>query len=135
MYKIILICLITFIAILGISLQDVLSLSLPQSIIHITNGTLTPFMKFFSDSKEYQHCLENTSSCSPIINVIYESPTTLILKSHSMNTLWKAVDKVKKSGYDIAGVTYLPNSNTTNSETSFDLLVVMSQNSVHSHQK
>ena len=40
-----------------------------------------------------------------------------------MNPLWKAVDKVKKSGYGIDAVTYLPNANTSNPNAPFDILV------------
>ncbi len=137
MYRIILIFFITFITILGIQLKDAQSLSPISTVTHFTNNTATslPYTKFFLHSKDYQHCLENTSSCSPIINVVYESSTTLILQSHLMNPLWKAVDKVKKSGFEISGVTYVPESNSNDLNTSFDLLVVLSQNTLPSHHK
>ncbi|HXT85003.1 MAG TPA: hypothetical protein VN704_11865 [Verrucomicrobiae bacterium] len=138
MYRIILIFfIITFIAIFGIQLKDAHSLSLSSTVTHFANNTATslPYTNFFLHSKDYQHCLENTHSCSPIINIIYESPTTVILQSHLMNPLWKAVDKVKKSGFDISGVTYIPESNSNDVDNSFDLLVVLSQNSLQSHHK
>ncbi len=137
MHRIILILLIMFITILAIQLKDVHSLPIKSSATHFINNTSTstPFTKFFLHSKDYQHCLENTNSCSPIINVVYESPTTLILKSNLMNPLWKAVDKVKKSGFEISGVTYIPESNSNDLNSSFDLLVVLSQNTMSSHHK
>jgi hypothetical protein len=135
MYKIIIISFIAISAILGMTIHTFHSFSIPQTAIKTINSTATPFTKFFAESKGYQHCLENTSSCAPTVNVLYESPTTLILKSHSMNPLWKAVDKVKKSGYDIDAVTYLPNANTSNPNAPFDILVIMSQNTNTSQQK
>ena len=137
MYRIILILFIILIIILAIQLKDAQSSSTISSTTHFINNTSAsaPFTKFFLHSKDYQHCVENTNSCSPIINVVYESPTTLILKSHLMNPLWKAVDKVKKSGFDISGVTYIPEPNSNDSNLSFDLLVVLSQNATPSHHK
>ncbi|MER5175810.1 MAG: hypothetical protein ABJB76_08270 [Candidatus Nitrosocosmicus sp.] len=125
MYKIIIISFIAISAILGITIPNSQSLSAQQTAAHILNSITTPFTKFFSDNKDYQHCLENTNSCAPTVNVLYESPSTLVLKSHSMNPLWKAVDKVKKSGYVVNAVTYIPTINGTESYNSFDLLVVM----------
>ena len=135
MYKIIIISLIAISAILGMTIYTLHSFSLQQTAVHIINSSATPFTKFFAESKGYQHCLENTSSCSPTVNVLYESPNTLVLKSHSMNPLWKAVDKVKKSGYSIDAVTYLPNANTSNPNAPFDILVIMSPNTITSHPK
>jgi hypothetical protein len=135
MYKIIIISFIAIGAILGITIHTFYSFSLQQTAVHILNSTATPFTKFFAESKGYQHCLENTSSCAPAVNVLYESPSTLILKSHSMNPLWKAVDKVKKSGYVVDAVTYLPNANSINPDTPFDILVVMSSYTSPLHPK
>ena len=116
-------------------MQNFQSLSAQQTAEHLLNNITTPFTKFFSEDKDFQHCLENTNSCAPTVNVLYESASTVVLKSHSMNPLWKAVDKVKKSGYDINAVTYIPTTNETKSYNSFDLIVVMSPNTLFSHPK
>ncbi len=137
MYKILLMSLIVVIGSLEITIQNFHSLSAQKTTVPpiLNNTTSSPFTKFFSESKDYQHCIEHTNSCHSTVDVIYESPTTLLLKSHSMNPLWKAVDTVKKLGYSIDAVTYLPNANTSNPNTPFDILVVMSQNPIISHPK
>ena len=104
-----------------------------QSTTRATNTTtstitVTNFTKLLSQNKEFQTCITPTSGvrgvCFPSVDVLYQSPTTLVLKSRYVDTIWKVVDLAKKEGYKIDGistyVTTFQNTGTVNA------LVVMS---------
>ena len=100
-----------------------------------TNTTTTPttavinFTKLLSQNKEFQTCIPQTSGirgeCFPSVDVLYQSPTTLVLKSHYVDTIWKVVDLAKKDGYKIDGIsTYITSSADTGT---VNALVAMSR--------
>lgn len=131
MYKIIIISLIAISGSLGITIQNFQPSSAQNATAHILNNDMTtPFTKFFLESQDYQRCIEHTNSCHPTVNVLYESPSTVVLKSPSMNPLWNAIDKVKESGYNVDAVTYIPTNNSTDPNNPPTLLVVMSSNTL-----
>lgn len=88
-----------------------------------TTTTVTNFTQLLSQGKEFTNC--ETGACIPYIDVLYQSPTTLVLKSGYIDLIWKAVDLAKKEGYKVDGIsTYLitsseatnllPQTNTVN---------------------
>ena len=100
-----------------------------------TNTTTTPttavtnFTKLLSQNKEFQTCIPQTSGirgkCFPSVDVLYQSPTTLVLKSRYVDTIWKVVDLAKKEGYKIDGIsTYITTSGDTGT---VNALVAMSR--------
>jgi hypothetical protein len=91
--------------------------------------TVTNFTKLLSQNKQFQTCVPQTSgiggACFPSVDVLYQSPTTLVLKSRYVDTIWKVVDLAKKEGYKIDGIsTYLTTSGNTGT---VNALVVMSR--------
>jgi hypothetical protein len=94
-----------------------------------TTTTVTNFTKLLSQNKEFQTCVPQTSgiggACFPSVDVLYQSPTTLVLKSRYVDTIWKVVDLAKKEGYKIDGIsTYITTSGDTGT---VNALVVMSR--------
>ena len=67
--------------------------------------------------------------CVPTVNVLYEDPTTVVLTSSYIDTIWKAVSEVKKDGFKIDGMTsYTVTSGIGSSASNnVNLLVVLSR--------
>jgi hypothetical protein len=91
--------------------------------------SVTNFTKLLSQNKEFQTCVPQPSgiqnACFPSVDVLYQSPTTLVLKSRYVDTIWKVVDLAKKEGYKIDGIsTYITTSGDTGT---VNALVVMSR--------
>lgn len=91
--------------------------------------SVTNFTKLLSQNKQFQTCVPQTSgiggACFPSVDVLYQSPTTLVLKSRYVDTIWKVVDLAKKEGYKIDGIsTYITTSGNTGT---VNALVVMSR--------
>ena len=91
--------------------------------------SVTNFTKLLSQNKEFQTCTPQTSGirgeCFPSVDVLYQSPTTLVLKSRYVDTIWKVVDLAKKEGYKIDGIsTYITTFQNTGT---VNALVVMSR--------
>ncbi len=64
-----------------------------------------------------------TGECFPRVDVLYQSPTTLVLKSRYVDR--KVVDLAKKEGYEIDGIsTYITTSGDTGT---VNALVAMSR--------
>jgi hypothetical protein len=105
-----------------------------QTTTSATNTTtpttaVTNFTKLLSQNKEFQTCISPTSGirgeCFPSVDVLYQSPTTLVLKSRYVDTIWKVVDLAKKEGYKIDGIsTYITTFQNTGT---VNALVVMSR--------
>jgi hypothetical protein len=94
-----------------------------------TPTAVTNFTKLLSQNKEFQTCIPAISGirgeCFPSVDVLYQSPTTLVLKSRYVDTIWKVVDLAKKEGYKIAGLsTYVTTSGDTGT---VNALVAMSR--------
>jgi hypothetical protein len=91
-----------------------------------TTTAVTNFTKLFLQNKEFQTCLPRAQGqCFPTVDVLYQSPTTLVLKSRYVDTIWKAVDLAKKEGYKIDGIsTYVTTSGDTGT---VNALVAMSR--------
>lgn len=94
-----------------------------------TTKTVTNFTKLLSQNMEFQTCVPQTTgirgACFPSVDVLYQSPTTLVLKSRYVDTIWKVVDLAKKEGYKIDGIsTYITTSGDTGT---VNALVVMSR--------
>jgi len=100
-----------------------------------TTDTTTPttavtnFTKLLSQNKEFQICVPQTSgirgACFPSVDVLYQSPITLVLKSYYVDTIWNVADLAKKEGYKIDGIsTYTTTSGDTGT---VNALVVLSR--------
>ena len=85
-----------------------------QHDVYAQNQTQAPtnFTKLLSTEEEYQLCVEDTASdlpCVPVINVLYEDPTLLVLQSDYIDIIWKGVAIAQKEGYKIDSMTsYAP---------------------------
>jgi len=91
-----------------------------------TTAPVTNFTKLLTQNKEFQTCPPIArGQCISNVDVLYQSPTTLVLKSRYVDTIWKVVDLAKKEGYKIDGIsTYI----TTFQDTgTVNALVVMSR--------
>lgn len=94
------------------------------------NNVATNYTKLFSENKEFQKCLDfKPDKCFPMIEILYQSPDTVALKSEYIDSIWKAVDTIKKDGYNIDDVTsYSITSGLGSSPSNYvNLLVVMSK--------
>jgi len=91
-----------------------------------TTAAVTNFTKLLLQNKEFQTCISGIQAkCFPNVDVLYQSPTTLVLKSHYVDTIWKVVDLAKKEGYKIDGIsTYIT---TFQDIGTVNALVVMSR--------
>lgn len=98
-----------------------------KNLMDMADGPDTKWAKYFFDNKDYQKCSEfNPDLCTPTINILYESPTTLALSSENIDTIWKAVDEIKKDGYKIDDITSY-DITAFESTTYVNILVVMSK--------
>ena len=94
------------------------------------NNVATNYTKLFSENKEFQKCLDSMpDKCFPMIEILYQSPDTVALKSEYIDSIWKAVDTIKKDGYNIDDVTsYSITSGLGSAPSNYvNLLVVMSK--------
>ncbi|MGH9977788.1 MAG: hypothetical protein ACRD8Z_18425 [Nitrososphaeraceae archaeon] len=93
----------------------------------------TNFTKLFSTDQEFQLCIEDISipglPCVPVIEVLYEDPTLLVLQSNYIDTIWKGVALAKKEGYQIDSMTSYAASSSylSDSPQRINLLVAMSK--------
>ena len=95
----------------------------------IAPTTFTNYTKIFGENKEYQICYSELEpeECFPTIDVLYQSPETITLKSDTIDVIWKAVDLIKKDGYIIDDITSYPVSSLIDSRQNINILVVMSK--------
>jgi hypothetical protein len=89
----------------------------------------TNFTKLFSENKEFQTCLDfMPDQCIPTVDVLHQSPHTVVLKSQYIDSIWKAVDTVKKDGYQVDDMTSYSITGLGSSPNNYvNLLVVMSK--------
>jgi hypothetical protein len=95
---------------------------------NMTAVTGTNFTKLFSENKDFQSCFGGT--CVPAVDVAYQGPIMLVLKSGYLDIVWKAVELAKKEGYKIDGIsTFNTTSERIGGGTSgaINVLVVMSK--------
>lgn len=104
-----------------------------QHDAYAQNQTQAPtnFTKLFSTEEEFQLCGEDTASdlqCVPVINVLYEDPTFLVLQSDYIDIIWKGVANAQKEGYKIDSMTsYAASGVLTDSPQRINMLVAMSK--------
>ena len=104
-----------------------------QHDVYAQNQTQAPtnFTKLFSTEEEFQLCVEDTASdlpCVPVINVLYEDPTLLVLQSDYIDIIWKGVAIAQKEGYKIDSMTsYAASGVLTDSPQRINLLVAMTK--------
>lgn len=126
--RIILSSLILCFAILG-------SITLSQQIVFAqqndtstTTAPATNYTKLFSENKEFQTCLDfMPDQCIPTVDILHQSPNTVVLKSQYIDAVWKAVDTIKKDGYEIDDITSYSITSMASSDNYVNLLVVMSK--------
>ena len=88
--------------------------------INTTTTPATNFTKLFSENREFQ------IYGIPAVNVVYQGPIMLVLKSSYIDVIWKAVELAKKEGYKIDGIsTYMTTSQV--SRGTVNVLVAMSK--------
>jgi hypothetical protein len=92
----------------------------------------TNFTQLFSTNKEFQICPEdiylvNLTECTPLIDVLYQDSTLLVLTSDYIDVIWEAVARAQKEGYQIDALTTYTGGGTTTTSGSLNLLVAMSK--------
>jgi hypothetical protein len=92
----------------------------------------TNFTQLFSTNKEFQICPEdiylvNLTECTPLIDVLYQDSTLLVLTSDYIDVIWEAVARAQKEGYQIDALTTYAGGSTTTTSGSLNLLVAMSK--------
>jgi hypothetical protein len=92
----------------------------------------TNFTQLFSTNKEFQICPEdismvNLTECTPLIDVLYQDSTLLVLTSDYIDIIWEAVARAQKEGYQIDALTTYTGGSTTTTSGSLNLLVAMSK--------
>ena len=93
-----------------------------------TTASATNYTKLFSENKEFQTCLDfMPDQCIPNVDILHESPNIVVLKSQYIDAIWKAVDAVKKDGYEIDDITSYSTTSMASSDNYVNLLVVMSK--------
>jgi hypothetical protein len=116
-------------SVLIISVSLVLSNTVLTS--HEVNAQPTPvtagtnFTKLFSQNKEFQTCI--TGTCIPILDVVYQGPIMLVLKSTYIDVIWKAVEVAKKEGYKVDGISTFITSGLSCTGADVNVLVAMSK--------
>jgi len=99
-----------------------------QNINTTATNPSTNFTKLFSSDPQFQNCDLGPNSCFPIVDVLYQDPSTIALKSSYIDAIWKAVSAVKKDGYKIDDVTsYAVNELGSSSGKTINILIVMSK--------
>ena len=94
------------------------------------SNSATNYTKLFSENKDFQECLDfMPDQCFPTVEILYQSPNTVALKSEYIDAVWKAVDTIKKDGYKIDDITSYSITSGLGSSSSniVNLLVVMSK--------
>jgi hypothetical protein len=120
------ICL-SILGVLAVLQQDILA---QQNDTQSSTNTSTNYTKLFAEDKEFQTCLDfMPDQCIPTVEILYQSPDTVALKSEYIDAVWKAVDTIKKDGYKIDDITsYSITSGIGSSSSNYvNLLVVMSK--------
>jgi len=127
----------TLALVLVIALSSVTILLLVEELnqhdVYAQNQTQAPtnFTKLLSTEEEYQLCVEDSASdlpCVPVINVLYEDPTLLVLQSDYIDIIWKGVAIAQKEGYKIDSMTSYAASGVLNdSPQRINLLVAMTK--------
>ena len=127
----------TLALVLVIALSSVTILLLVEELnqhdVYAQNQTQAPtnFTKLLSTEEEYQLCVEDSASdlpCVPVINVLYEDPTLLVLQSDYIDIIWKGVAIAQKEGYKIDSMTsYAASGVLTDSPQRINLLVAMTK--------
>lgn len=108
---------------IALSQQNVFAQQNQTSIAPATNYT-----KLFSENKDFQTCLDfMPDQCIPTVDILYESPNTVVLKSQYIDVIWKAVDTIKKDVYQIDDITSYSITSMASSDNYVNLLVVMSK--------
>ncbi|MDN5847908.1 MAG: hypothetical protein L0H53_16735 [Candidatus Nitrosocosmicus sp.] len=111
------------------------SITLSQQIVFAqqndtstTTAPATNYTKLFSENKEFQTCLDfMPDQCIPTVDILHQSPNTVVLKSQYIDAVWKAVDTIKKDGYEIDDITSYSITSMASSDNYVNLLVVMSK--------
>jgi hypothetical protein len=67
------------------------------------------------------------TDCTPLIDVLYQDPTLLVLTSDYIDVIWKAVARAQKEGYQIDAIMTYTGASTTTTSGSLNLLVAMSK--------
>ena len=111
---------------------SIISLSLvgkPDQERAYAQTQVTNFTQLFSTSKDFQQCVESRPDlCAPTVDVLYEDPTLLVLKSGYIDAIWKGVALAQKEGYQIDAMTsYAVSGPLSSSGQSINLLVAMSK--------
>lgn len=117
-------------AILGsVALSQQIVLAQQNATLSTTSSTIN-YTKMFSENKGFQKCYDfMPDECIPTVDILYQSPKTIALKSDYIDAVWKAVDEIKKDGYKIDDITSYSVTSGFGSSTSnyVNLLVVMSK--------
>jgi hypothetical protein len=128
MNKFITLSLIAMSICIGLCVLDMKPSNAQQNITNTATNPITNFTQLFSSDKQYQNCDLGPNSCFPLVDVLYQDPSTIALKSSYIDTIWKAVSTIKKDGYKIDGITsYAVNEVGSDSGKTINLLVVMSK--------
>jgi hypothetical protein len=92
---------------------------------------VTNFTQLFSTDKEFLKCVEGLRpeiGCAQTVNVLYEDPTLLVLRSSYIDAIWKGVALAQKEGYQIDSMTsYAVSGLSPGSSQTVNLLVAMSK--------
>ena len=119
-----------FAAVVFVTVTTVLLLLMGQSSQEQAYGQnqtqVTNFTQLFSTDKEFQLCYGGVP-CIPVVDVLYQDPTLLVLKSSYIDTIWKGVAAAQKEGYKIDAVTSYAVSAGLSGDTNVNLLVAMSK--------
>lgn len=99
-----------------------LAMTQSTTLTNTTTPSATNFTQLFSQNKEFQICVP---ICFPAVDVVYQGPIMLVLKSGYLDIIWKGVELAKKEGYGIDGIsTY---TTTDQSGGTVNILVAMSK--------
>jgi hypothetical protein len=92
--------------------------------INTTTTPVTNFTNLLSENREFQICVGGI--CAHAVDVVYQGPIMLVLKSGYIDVIWKAVELAKKEGYKIDGIsTYITTSEVSGGTV--NVLVAMSK--------
>ena len=120
------------VALVTVSIISFLLVGKPDQEQAYAQTQVTNFTQLFSTDKEFQICPEdivmvNLTECTPLIDVLYQDPTLLVLTSDYIDVIWKAVARAQKEGYQIDAITTYTGAGTTTTSSSLNLLVAMSK--------
>ena len=120
------------VALVTVSIISFLLVGKPDQEQAYAQTQVTNFTQLFSTDKEFQICPEdivmvNLTECTPLIDVLYQDPTLLVITSDYIDVIWKAVARAQKEGYQIDAITTYTGAGTTTTSSSLNLLVAMSK--------